>query len=217
MDPATTALIGAGIGGVVSITTALVTPWVSSRFAMQQFAREAEQEKRQGLEAVLDEAGLALEEAHWSIRHALTVKAEPDFSDGGSGQAPGPEPSPRWQKQWRAAFARMEEARAATSRQGTRLAVRLGGPERSGCVAAYNHIKDGYWKLLGEVMDAGLEGKLETQKIDNRLKRLGDDQRFHDEASKLLTPVTVREEEEQPSARADYREPSAVKGESPTS
>jgi hypothetical protein len=181
MDPATAGLIGAGIGGAVSITTALLAPWVSSRFAEQQFVREAEQEKRKSLEAVLDQAALALEEVHWSILHALTVFRQPDSS-------PGKEDN------WRVACRRMEDARAEASRQGTRLAVRLGGPTdniHSHCVAAYDGLQKEYRQLVGKVMDASLAGTLDSSKIEQKLDALGADQTYHNAASALLIPITM--------------------------
>jgi hypothetical protein len=181
MDPATAGLIGAGIGGAVSITTALLAPWVSSRFAAQQFAREAEQEKRKSLEAVLDQAALALEEVHWSILHALTVFRQPDSSS-------------QQEDNWRAARGRMEDARAEASRQGTRLAVRLGGPTdniHSHCVAAYDGLQKEYRQLVDEVMDSSPGGKLNTTEIEQQLNALGADQTYHNAASALLVPSTM--------------------------
>jgi hypothetical protein len=86
----------------------------------------------------------------------------------------------------------MEDARAEASRQGTRLAVRLGGPTDNPCVAAYDRLQVEYRQLVAEVMDGGLGAKLNTRKVEQRLDALGTDQTYHDEASTLLTPITTR-------------------------
>lgn len=73
MDSSTAGLIGVGIGGIVSLATALLTPRVNAQLSMRQFDRETERKKIESLEAVLDDAGLALEDMHWALREALAL------------------------------------------------------------------------------------------------------------------------------------------------
>jgi hypothetical protein len=87
MDAATAGLIGAGIGGAVSVTTAVVTVVANARASEHQFAREAEAKKLESLQSVLDDAGLALENMHWAIRAAVAVRPE-SISPNGEGRTP---------------------------------------------------------------------------------------------------------------------------------
>ena len=169
-----------GIGGVVSVVTALVSAWGNARVAEQQFAREAEQQKLASLEAVLDAAGLALEEAHWALRAA--VEARKESPESTSLEDPGA-------KAWRRMCERMDAAKADVSRQGTRLAIRLGVAAAS--VEAYNSVQRGYRELVDEVRAFGEDA--EVAEFSRRLDELGsrDQPRFLDEAKNLLIPRTI--------------------------
>jgi hypothetical protein len=179
VDAATAGLIGAGIGGAVSLTTAVVTAVTNARTSEHQFAREAETKKLESLQSVLDDAGLALENAHWTIRAAVAVRPESTSPIS---------PNDEGHKNWRAVCARMEEAKAEASRQGTKLAIRLGDP--SDCVEAYNSAQFRYRELVEDTSSSG-SGSPSNAELTQRLDALGEDHAFLNQAARLLRPKTV--------------------------
>jgi hypothetical protein len=181
VDSATAGLIGAGIGGGLSLATALLTPWVTVRLSRQQFAREAEQRKLADLQSVADDAGLALETVHWAAHDALRRVAL------------GSSPDPALMEEWREACSKMAAAQADASRQGTRLAIRLGAPRggvSSPCVAAYDELQDRYRGIVREIQGAS-GGEADLRSLGDRLDRLGDHQTYLNQASLLLKPKAI--------------------------
>lgn len=167
----------------MTISAALVTPWLSARLSDQRLAREAEGKKLESLEAVLDQAGLALEEVHWALRDGLPSWSVPSPS------APG-RPAGAQEK----ARKRLSNAQADASRQGTRLAIRLGadsGSRRSPCVAAYDKKQKHYRALVRTVLDADDDSAFSPAVIQQELDELGDDQSYINEAAKLLRPASA--------------------------
>jgi hypothetical protein len=180
VDAATAGLIGAGIGGAVSLITAVVTALANARASEHQFAREAEAKKLESLQSVLDDGGLALENVHWAIRAAVAVR--PESTSPISADDDG-------QEDWRGACARMEAAKADVSRQGTKLAIRLGVP--SGCVDAYNSAQSRYRDLVDDASSSGSETPSNAE-LSQRLDALGTDHEYLNEAAKLQRPKTVK-------------------------
>jgi hypothetical protein len=179
VDAATAGLIGAGIGGAVSLATAVVTALANARTSAHQFAREAEAKKLESLQSVLDDAGLALENEHWAIRAA--VAARPESTSPISAKDEGDE-------NWRAACARMEAAKADVSRQGTKLAIRLGVP--SDCVDAYNSAQFRYRGLVDDASSSG-SGTPRNVELTRRLDALGTDHTYLNAAAQLQRPKAV--------------------------
>jgi hypothetical protein len=162
VDAATAGLIGAGIGGAVSLITAVVTVVANSRASEHQFAREAEVKKLESLQSVLDDAGLALENMHWAIRAAVAVRPESTSPIS---------PSDEGHDGWHAACARMEAAKEEVSRQGTKLAIRLGLP--SNCVEAYDRFQRQYRDLVENAKRSGTETPSNPE-LSDQLDKLGD-------------------------------------------
>jgi gas vesicle protein len=183
MDSSTAGLIGVGIGGIVSLATALLTPRVNARLSERQFGRETERKKLESLEAVLDDAGVALEEVHWALREALVllpcVSSSPAEDKIDSG--------------WEDVCRRMAAAQAQVSCQGTRLAIRLGAPAAgvsSPCVEAYNGLQNGYRDLVRQVR-GGRGSGLDVADLQRRLDTCGDHQAYLNQAAVLLKPRSV--------------------------
>jgi hypothetical protein len=180
MDSSTAGLIGVGIGGILSLATGLLTPRVNAQLSAQQFKRETESKRLEGLEAVLDEAGLALEEVHWALREALAVLAHARSLPSVHEEA---------DSRWLEICARMATAQAQVSRLGTRLAIRLGAPTAtvdSPCVAAYNDRQMGYRGLVREVQDPDSQRNLDLAELQRRLDVLGHHDAYLNEAAKLI-------------------------------
>ena len=183
MDGATAGLIGVAIGGVVSLATALVTASATARAAEEQFARETEREKLEALQAVLDAAAVALEEVHWVLRGAVD-SGEPHPPSTSSGDGNG--------RAWSEVSDRMRAASAEASRQGARLAIRLGVEHP--CVAAYDSAQRQYRRLIEEILRSGPSAVAERSWAwRERLNTLGDEDepRFLNQAKDLLRPRTV--------------------------
>jgi hypothetical protein len=83
----------------------------------------------------------------------------------------------------------METARAEASRQGTKLAIRLGVP--SDCVDAYNSAQFRYRDLVHDASSAG-SGAPSGAELTRRLEELGDDHAFLNAAAELLRPKAVK-------------------------
>ena len=108
-----------------TVLAAAVNCRTSARSQEQLLASEAEGKKLDSLQEALDAAGSALERMHWALMAAVQL--------GRLSAAPSGE-------DWDKARDEIEHARAETSVQGTRLAVRLG--THADCVVAYDEKKE---------------------------------------------------------------------------
>jgi hypothetical protein len=181
MDAATAGLIGAGIGGVVSMTTALLSPRINARVAREQFDRTAEEKKLDGLADVLDSAGLALEGLHWALRDAVVRLRKGGAPEG---------------EAWDKAIRRLGRKQREASRQGMRLALRLGVATRDDAppvVSEYDQLQKRYRDLVHRLRDEVARGKeIDVAAIDAELNQLGEDQHvFIDAAAATLRPASV--------------------------
>jgi hypothetical protein len=184
MDSATASLIGVAIGGALSLATAVLTPRVNARWARDQFAREAEAKKLDGLQAVLDDAGLALEAVHWALRNALVLRSKNGGLPAGRDD----------REEWRGARAGLSAAQAEVSRQGTRLAIRLGAPKagvHSPCVSAYDVLQQQYRALVRELRELPPGGSVDLDPLEQQLDAVGDHHSFLNQAAVLLKPRSV--------------------------
>jgi len=180
MDAATASLLGVAIGGGLSLATAVLTPRVNARLAKDQFAREAEAKKIDGLQAVLDDAGLALEAVHWALWEAVVLRSKDDRSPN--------------DQEWHRTRAGLSAAQAEVSRQGTRLAIRLGASKAGAhapCVESYDTLQKRYRKLVSEVRDLPPGHAVDLDAFERRLDVAGNHHPFLDKAAVLLTPRTV--------------------------
>jgi hypothetical protein len=179
VDAATAGLIGARIGGAVSVVTAALAAVANAKATGHQFARETEAKELESLQSVLDDAGLALENVHWAIY--AVVAARPESTSPISANHGGDE-------DWRAACEEMEAAQADVSRQGTKLAIRLGVP--SDCVDAYDRKQKRYRKLVQHARGAGGEAPSNAELTDC-LEDYGADHTYVNCAARLLRPLGV--------------------------
>jgi hypothetical protein len=138
------ALLGVTIGGLLSAAAALTAPWLTSTLAARQFREELGWRRLDELAALMDNAGLALEQFHWSLRRAIDALAD------------GEDETKRWERR----EAAIAKAREQASSLGTRLAIRLGPANEADLVGIYDDFQARYT----EVADA----------VDNRQTQLPD-------------------------------------------
>jgi hypothetical protein len=129
------ALVGVAIGAVLSAASALTAPWVTSALARRRFREELEWRRLDELAALMDDAALALERFHWSLRSAID---EIDHCRD--------EPK-RWERHEKA----VNDARDSASSSGSRLAIRLGPRDESQLVGVYDDFQTAY-RALAETM-----------------------------------------------------------------
>jgi hypothetical protein len=130
------ALVGVAIGGVLSAATALTAPWLTSRLASRQFREELDWRRLDEVAALMDEAAIALERFHWSLRSA--IDALESREDG----------TKRWEQHREA----VTEARDLASSCGSRLAIRLGPRSESELVGIYDDFQTCYGHLAKTVL-----------------------------------------------------------------
>ena len=174
MDASVAALLGAGLGVLGTVLAAAVNSRTSARSQEQLLASEAEGKKLDSLQEAVDAAGSALERMHWALMAAVQLGR---FSAAPSGE------------DWDEALDEIEHARAETSLQGTRLAVRLG--THAECVGAYDEKKDQYWEFIKVVSSIETGPAVDIDKVEKDLGTLGKDHRFLDLAALLLKPASV--------------------------
>lgn len=174
MDASVAALLGAGLGVVGTVLAAAVNSRTSARSQEQLLASQAEGKKFDSLQEAIDAAGSALERMHWALIAALQLRR---LSAAPAGE------------EWDKASDEIELARAETSLQGTRLAVRLG--THAECVVAYDGKKDQYWKFITVVSSIETGAAVDIDKVEEDLGALGKDHRFLNLAAGLLKPESL--------------------------
>jgi hypothetical protein len=131
---------------------------------------------------VADDAGLALEAMHWAVNDVL----------GRAGHTAPSDPDPA--RAWRDACSAMRGAQTEVSRQGTRLAIRLGSPRggvESPCVAAYDELQDRYRAIVSKLQASPGGSDLDVPALRETLDALADHHTYLNQASLLLKPRSV--------------------------
>jgi hypothetical protein len=164
MSDAVIALIGVGVGAVLSAITALASPWLSARLARARFLEELELHRVDEVAAVMDDAALALERFHWSLRRSIDVIADD-----------AAEPAELQRR-----LSAVDQAQDHASSFGSRLAIRLGPREQSELVSVYDDFQTGYRALADVVLTSA--GKADATLLRSKLGQLADHDRYFEMA-----------------------------------
>jgi hypothetical protein len=151
-DDAIVALVGAGVGALVSLLTALLAPWLSQRFAERRFREELAIKRLDEIAIVMDDGGLALERFHWALQSAIDGATRAGAED------------------WERRRAEVEAARSGASHVGSRLAIRLGSQHRE-FVGVYDTFQKAYREIGREILDES-RGDLNLSALRDRLEKL---------------------------------------------
>jgi hypothetical protein len=177
MDPATAGLIGVGVGGLCTVASGLGAAWQNNRSARTMSQQAAEERKHASLEAVLDEAALAMETMHWALNDALDARPRDALQPGDA-------------EEWHRSRTRIAEAQANTSRLGTRMAIRLGPPGVSDSVRAYDAKQVRYRALAMQILTT--DEPCDPASLRAELDKLGEDKSFFECAAVILKPDALR-------------------------
>jgi hypothetical protein len=164
VSDAVIALIGVAVGGVLSAITALASPWLSARLARTRFLEELELHRVDEVAAVMDDAALALERFHWSLRRTIDTMAA-DSGDLADMQR---------------RLSAVHEAQDHASSLGSRLAIRLGPREQSELVSVYDDFQDGYRALANAVLTSAR--KPDPTFLQSKLDELANHDRYFETA-----------------------------------